>query len=140
MTNKISVRQYIELERIADLLNCALDTAYGSSYYWCEWVSNKSVKPPVLEFQYDREKITIYRNIDYPLNKGGSIVIKIAGDEDDKDNGKEYTLDLKEIKYGLTCMSKRYPSHYGDFLNENEDATTGDVFLQCCLFGEIIYG
>jgi hypothetical protein len=25
-------------------------------------------------------------------------------------------------------------------LNENDDADTGDVFLQLCLFGEVVYG
>jgi hypothetical protein len=32
------------------------------------------------------------------------------------------------------------PRHFADVLNENDDAGTGDVFLQCCLFGEIIFG
>lgn len=137
---RISVRQYIELKRIADLLNCALDSDYGSSYYWCEWLTGKSVKPENLDFMYDDERVTVYRNIDYPLNRGGSITLQISGDENDKDNGKQFVLNLKEIKYGLTCMSKKYPRHYADFLSENENAGTGDVFLQCCLFGEIIYG
>jgi len=25
-------------------------------------------------------------------------------------------------------------------LSDNDDDGTGDVFLQCCLFGEIVYG
>ena len=30
--------------------------------------------------------------------------------------------------------------HFKDFLYENEDAMTGDCFLQCCVFNEVIYG
>jgi len=37
-------------------------------------------------------------------------------------------------------MHDDYPSHYGDAISENDDAGTGDVYLQCCLFGEVIYG
>jgi hypothetical protein len=27
-----------------------------------------------------------------------------------------------------------------DFIDENDDAITADVFLQFCLFGDVIYG
>jgi len=37
-------------------------------------------------------------------------------------------------------MAKKEPRHFADFLKEDYDETTGDVFLQCCLFGEVIYG
>jgi len=49
-------------------------------------------------------------------------------------------LDLDAIKKGLQIIAEKYPRHMGDFLNENDDADTGDVFLQCCLFGDAIYG
>lgn len=136
-TNKISVRQYISLKRIANLLNCAIDSSYGSSWYWCEWIKNKTVKPLKLDFMFDDDRVTVYRNIDYPLNVGGSIVLK---DIESYTFGTEYILNLVKIKKGLSIMSKDFPRHYADFLNENEDAVTGDVFLQCCIFGKIIYG
>jgi hypothetical protein len=34
----------------------------------------------------------------------------------------------------------QYRSHFGDMIGETGDATTGDVFLQCCLLGEVVYG
>jgi len=37
-------------------------------------------------------------------------------------------------------MAEKYPRHFHNFLEENDDAETGDVFIQCCLFGEIVYG
>jgi hypothetical protein len=36
-------------------------------------------------------------------------------------------------------MAVECPRHFADFLNEKADAVTGDAFLQCCLFGEVIY-
>ena len=44
------------------------------------------------------------------------------------------------LKEGLTQMAGTYPKHFEDFMNENEDAITGDVFIQCIMFGEVIYG
>jgi len=41
---------------------------------------------------------------------------------------------------GLTRMAGKYPTHFADFLAENDDATTADVFVQCCIFGEVRYG
>jgi hypothetical protein len=48
-------------------------------------------------------------------------------------------LDMAAIKNGLKVMAEKYPHHWQDFVSENDDAITGDVFLQCCLFGEIVY-
>ena len=32
------------------------------------------------------------------------------------------------------------PHHYADAVTESGDAVTGDVFLQLCLFGKVIFG
>jgi hypothetical protein len=37
-------------------------------------------------------------------------------------------------------MAREYGRHFSDMIAENDDATTADVFLQCCLFGELVYG
>ncbi len=58
----------------------------------------------------------------------------------DTEQVKRHTLNLKAIHKGLDVMCKEYPKHFGDFLSDNGDATTGDVFIQCCLFGKIVYG
>ncbi len=49
-------------------------------------------------------------------------------------------LDRKAIERGLQVMARDCPQHFADTMNESGDATTGDVFLQCCLYGEIIFG
>lgn len=61
-------------------------------------------------------------------------------------------LSLESIQQGLDLMAKglldgkdkpvkdHYLQHFADFLAGNDDATTGDIFLQLCLFGEVIYG
>ena len=32
------------------------------------------------------------------------------------------------------------PRHLADFMSESDDASTGDVFLQLCIFGSVVYG
>jgi len=58
----------------------------------------------------------------------------------DEDKPREGVLNQASIDKALEIMHDKYPRHYGDILQENEDAITGDVFLQCALFGEVIYG
>ena len=76
---------------------------------------------------------------DVPIS-GGAIII-----EDMENNNKQYRLDEAAIEKGLkTFLGLKYYKgsmhrHVLYLLNRssNMDATTGDIFLQCCLFGRI---
>ena len=59
----------------------------------------------------------------------------------DEDEPKVKTLNTISLEKGMVIFKEKYlKTHYVDALGENGDATTGDVFLQCCLFGSVIYG
>lgn len=58
----------------------------------------------------------------------------------DLEEDESYTLTLETLKEGLKVMATKYSRHFDDFINENDDADTGDVFLQCAVFGDVIYG
>jgi hypothetical protein len=44
------------------------------------------------------------------------------------------------VTKGLEIMATKYARHFADLVSENDDADTHDVFLQCALFGEVVYG
>lgn len=48
-------------------------------------------------------------------------------------------LDNLAVQQGLSLMAAKYPSHLSDLLNENGDAETADVFMQLCLFKDVVY-
>ena len=48
-------------------------------------------------------------------------------------------LNIKSLKLGIQSMANIARSHYDNFLIEDYDAETGDVFIQCCLFNELVY-
>ena len=126
------VRYTLPVERISDLLCSALE---GGSNYW--YHIEQFIKP--INFNNSEEGTTeekCFRHLDYPINEGGALMISVPEDED----GKLYCLDLQSIRSGMKVMAKRYPRHMMDLIRENDDACTGDVFLQCCLFGEVIFG
>lgn len=68
-----------------------------------------------------------------PLVPGCAIVLE------DAEEGTAHRLDRAALVKGVQVMAEKYPQHFANWLNEDGDAITGDVFLQCCVFGENIY-
>lgn len=129
---QIEVKIELKDERLAGLLCSALE---GGSNYW--YMIQKFNKPTSYEFRTDKE--TLFRHLDYPMNPGGSLVFTTT--EEDEINGKtEWTLDRAALEAGFRLMAAKYPQHMANVLDESDDSITGDVFLQCCLFGEVVFG
>ncbi|HEX3156565.1 MAG TPA: hypothetical protein VHV32_18190 [Candidatus Angelobacter sp.] len=108
----------------------AMWRAFGSQITWFRVV--EVIEPPTLRFR-SIEHLAL-RMVDYPLNEGGSIGIVSTEPSSDV-----FRLDLKSIRRGLEDLATKYPRHFADLVNENTDAITANVLLQCCLFGELIY-
>lgn len=72
---------------------------------------------------------------------GGAAVVKFdKPDEEEGAGNGEITLSQAEIKLGLGIMATKFPAHFADMVNENDDAITHDVFAQCVILGDVIYG
>lgn len=115
---KITHTTEIEEERIDDLLTSAFE---GGSNYW---------------YQIDNQTTPFEGFAGEAWRQPGGILIKDM--ENEADPGK--VLDAEAVERGLQLMADKFPSRWADFITENDDAETGDVFLQLCLFGEVIYG
>ena len=110
----------ITSQRISDLLCTAFE---GGSNYWATSPDNNA------------SEVGAEYSFEAPLNQNGFFVI-----EDLEDDNKRYIVNSDSIDKGLQVMAENFGHHFQDFLNENYDACTGDVFLQCCVFGDVIYG
>jgi len=122
-------------EQIKGLLCSALE---GGSYYWCrikgyDFTGQASLKdfkkggPYHSKFWHHSQVIPLVPDCSLKL-------------QDILDRGQNYVLNRTKIAEGMRTMARKYPRHFSAFFEENYDATTGDVFLQCCLFGEVVYG
>ena len=83
-----------------------------------------------------------YKDMDHyllPFITGCGLVISNRQAEEGEDV-KEHRLDRAALGRGLSLMPHKYTHHWRDFVEENSDAITADVFLQLCLFGDVIYG
>lgn len=59
--------------------------------------------------------------------------------EDGNDEGRR-TISGLNIPPALQIMAEKYPRHFADLMSENDDATTHDVFMQCLVLNEVVFG
>lgn len=101
-------------------------------------------EPERVDFQHDAERV--YKHIDYPLCSTGGVWLfcRYAEEAHTEEQRKEeygpFLLNKAAVERGLGVMFQKYPHHYADFQKDTGDAITGDVFLQCALLGECVYG
>ena len=93
----------------------------------------------------------IFPHNDYAFLPGGAVLCQTKDEAYSKDN-EGYLLDANDeripvvkldraaIQRGLQVMAEKYPKHLKDFMDDQADACTGDVFLQCCMLGDVVYG
>lgn len=49
-------------------------------------------------------------------------------------------ISLASIEKGEKILAEKHTAHLLDIIGENDDATTGDVWFQLCVLGELVYG
>ncbi len=102
-----------------------------------EWYMIKEYKKPeTVACPWGGEYTPDY--ISFPFSEGGAVIIVDIEDQE----GPEYTLDKKAVENGISIITTDtdYSHHYKNILEDNADAETGDVFLQLCVFSDVIYG
>lgn len=143
----VTVKQEVEWKRIKDLLCCALE---GGSGYWAQINNRDGIHlAPGLAYADFREDGKMQEPDNYfhpyeiiPTVEGCSIELFDATGEADSvpEHPQPWILNRESLERGLQVMADKYPHHYANFVQENEDAETGDVYLQCCVLGEIVFG
>jgi hypothetical protein len=123
---KLSTNTEINYPITEERVFCVLTSAFeGGSNYWISSVEIGDDKTGVPRMSW-----TFVQDI--PLVGG---CLEITDDE-----GNVHALNKDKLCEGLKTMATKFQRHFMDLITENDDAETGDVFLQCCLFGDVIYG
>lgn len=141
MAENFTVETDLDVEKVRGLLCNAFE---GGSNYW--YLIDKINFPPgMVRGDYaeggkgqDGPSYWHWSQL-VPTQAGGSLTMSTK-ERDEINGAKKWVLDRDAIQRGLRVMREKYPRHFGDLLAENDDAETGDVFLQCCLFGELVFG
>lgn len=109
-----TITKTVPVEKVVDLLCSAFE---GGSNYWIDSVSSNT------DSIYDIE------------NKNYALTITVYAFR-----RQEHVLTQDKLKKGIQVMHDDYNLHFRNFDSDMSDAETGDVFLQCCIFGEVVYG
>lgn len=117
-------------QAISDLLCSAFE---GGSNYW--YRIEKYVYPPG-----KGRKDVEFPHIEVPSMQGGALLISADDHWNPKDKRGLWRLDPEALERGWNIMVEKHPRHYADAMEGTGDAATGDVFLQLCLFGDLIFG
>lgn len=122
----------VPLERIT---NCITGAIEGGSSYWC----NTFVPLPAsADIVADiRAKGGVWYDEAEFWERGGGAHLEF--DKPTEDSTGEANIGLQQLQNGLNILAAKYGRHFGDLLNENDDANTHDLFLQCVLFGEEVF-
>ena len=138
--DKLRLTMTVDEGRVADLLCCGMEGGIG---HWAQIVDY--IKPPVV--WTNGSWAHVYPHIHYPLSEGGAVILRdseLLIDDAVSEVGEllepDWNLDRAAIQRGLDLLPIKSPRHLALWLSESEDAESGDVFIQLCLFGEIVYG
>ena len=120
---KFNIEVEITHNQIEDLIVGALE---GGSNYWLSF----EVNPIIKDFKWDA--------IDYARQIVEGECELICYDVENQDYlGRLNKITIEE---GLNVMNKKYPHIFNQILNDDGDADTADVFMQCCVLKDIVYG
>jgi len=124
---------------VRDLLCGAFEG--GSSYWACNASYNLRDGLTVADFKEggsEASKVGEY----YPATQLIAFAEGCSVSLDDCEDGTTFdgVLSRETMVKGLDTMAEKYSGHFQNFIDEDGDSDTADVFLQCCIFGEVVYG
>ena len=132
------------LQRMMDLVCCGLESGPYGSFTIVGYEKPAEIKVKLDDFSsyMKPEERRVYRHIDYPFNDGGAVLFKVKDGyaETPEEQETVYKLNRETLVKGMQILLEKYPRIYGDWVKENDDALTGDAFIQCCLLGDVVYG
>ncbi len=146
-----TVTSTVHVEITDELLRGILCNAFeGGSNYWY-WIEDEILPRGSKRSDFEADGWSPIYNI--PFADGGALIITAAPDgaapmdmdeEEPRDVREDdmlpAILDKAALLRGCEVMARKYPKHFADMTSENDDADTGDVLLQCALYGELIFG
>jgi hypothetical protein len=134
----------ITVQNVLDQLVSAFE---GGTGYWCCILScNEPSDPKMIPAGKDITKYCTpwgdgYMTLCDVEEYYASEAFQREHDEDCPEfDGETWRLDETAMKRGLDVMAKEYKQHFKNLVMEQGDADTADVWLQCCLFGKLVYG
>lgn len=121
----ITTKVEITNRQIVDLFISAIE---GGINYWCD---SCVIQEPVVIGE--KKRVLLYQ-LDADPDRVVELIFIFF------EAGTPHAVGQPEIEKGLQLMASNYFRHFENLIHDNADAETADVFVQCCVFGDIVYG
>lgn len=132
--SQVKMTRKITHQELEDMLTTAFE---GGSNYWCSNIRVTKKNKAIPEQQFLAEDIA----------SGHVLEIEVTDAEsEDHDYGipeekaGKHIVTRDQLIAAFQLMADKQPLHFQDFADDNSDATTGDVWFQLAVFGDVIYG
>lgn len=130
------IGHFIPTQRVVDLLIGAIEG--GSNYWYSHLICDLADGLKYEDFRHGGKFVSddnYYHPLEIvPFVDGCALILHVM------DDSEVYRIDKASLKTGLEKMAQESKEHWANFISEDDDAETADVFLQYVVFGEIIYG
>lgn len=134
---EITIKTKVATQAIADLMVTTIEGNYMTRA-WCAGISPAGKTKEFAKHLELRHKAQWYSIADF--YNGGFELMVYQKPDDGGDRLIPHRINAGTIKAGLERMAKQHPKHFADFISEDYDVITADVFLQCAVLKEVIYG
>jgi hypothetical protein len=127
--NVFSYSVNVPAQRMADLLTAAIE---GGCSYWVNTVRPLGDLPAGHHWYSSGAVLEL---------DGWCFTASFDGPGDEEGSGASVkTVVASDLSRALSLMAEKEPSQLAAFMSEDEDAVTGDVFMQLLLMGDVVYG
>jgi len=137
---KIKVEFEVSADRICSLLVGVFDL--GASNYWMHDYDFIKADKPDWSWCESEENLREWSEVSKVYTAvmcGGHYDVVLLNDNEDGP-GETVRVFKKDLLEGLRIMAAKFPKHFQDIVNENDDAETSDVYFQCCVLKDVVYG
>ena len=129
--NNITITTTVEIShsKVADLIITAVE---GGSNYWCKAIK-VGTQPTSTEVNMNGSEGKPHRIYDCIFN-GGTLVF-VPDDYDEPC----LQLNLNTAQNALEILNKKFNDVFTNITSDNYDASDADAFIQCAIFGDVIF-
>lgn len=130
---KVTINVEVPTSRIQDMLVSVFEQQSNyqvEKYHYKEGISYNDFKEGG-KFQNPE---SYYHPMEIiPVTEGCSV--EVLEVEDDI----KHIVDLARLEKGMQIMAEKYPTHFYDIIEENDDAATASLYMDCVIHGKETY-
>lgn len=136
----IAAKVTVELEKMTNAITGAVEGGFGSWLQSLKYDSSEPVSVRLAAASRGTAQVVWYNDPAFWAAGGKAVATYDLPTDDEGVGNGQAVLDINALVRGAQTMAQKATPHFTDLVNETDDAITHDVFMQCVILGDVIYG